>query len=150
MNSAHPLRPAWTPATTLITIFGFILFWPIGLAMLVYIIWGEQWGLDLSDWGSVKSKASEAGEKVKTAFDGSAYSNRTGAGTAGATGNSAFDDWRKAELKRLEEERRKLDEARREFDAYVQELRRARDREEFNQFKSKWENRNTPSQPSSQ
>ena len=43
------------------------------------------------------------------------------------TGNVAFDDWREAELTRLEEERRKLDEARAEFDEYLRELRRAKD-----------------------
>ena len=36
------------------------------------------------------------------------------------------------------EERKKLDEARREFDEYVRELRRARDREEFESFKTNW------------
>ena len=51
-----------------------------------------------------------------------------------STGNVAFDDWRKAELERLEEERRKLDEMRAEFDTYVRELRRAKDQEEFDRF----------------
>jgi hypothetical protein len=50
------------------------------------------------------------------------------------TGNVAFDDWREAELTRLEEERRKLDEMRSEFDEYLRELRRAKDQEEFDRF----------------
>ncbi len=50
------------------------------------------------------------------------------------TGNVAFDDWREAELARLDEERRKLDEMREEFDSYVRELRRAKDQEEFDRF----------------
>ena len=50
------------------------------------------------------------------------------------TGNVAFDDWREAELKRLDEERRRLDEMREEFDGYVRELRRAKDQEEFDRF----------------
>ena len=50
------------------------------------------------------------------------------------TGNVAFDDWREAELARLEEERRKLDEMREQFDNYVRELRRAKDQEEFDRF----------------
>lgn len=50
------------------------------------------------------------------------------------TGNVAFDDYREAELKRLEEERAKLDEMRAEFDNFLRELRRARDQEEFDRF----------------
>ena len=34
------------------------------------------------------------------------------------TGNAAFNEWRTAELARLDEERRKLDEAQREFAEY--------------------------------
>ncbi|ADZ67175.1 conserved hypothetical protein [Brucella melitensis M5-90] len=52
----------------------------------------------------------------------------------GTTGNAAFDDWRREELERLAEERRKLEEARAEFEAYAAELRRARDKEEFDRF----------------
>ena len=46
----------------------------------------------------------------------------------------AFDEWRQAELARLDEERRKLDEAQREFAEYVEAIRRAKDREEFERF----------------
>ncbi len=144
MNSTHSkqsaLRPAWTSLNILLMIVGFVVFWPIGLFMLAYMIWGDEWGLDLSDWGNVKERANSAAntasEKIKTAFDGTAYSSRNE-----SSGNSAFDEWRRNELKRLDEERRKLEESRREFDKYVQELRRARDREEFEKFKSDWQNR---------
>ena len=50
------------------------------------------------------------------------------------TGNVAFDDWRDAELRRLDEERRRLNEAAAEFEAYARELRRAKDQEEFDRF----------------
>ena len=55
-------------------------------------------------------------------------------GFTSASGNAAFDEWRTAELARLDEERRKLDEARREFAEYVDAIRRAKDREEFERF----------------
>ena len=51
-----------------------------------------------------------------------------------STGNAAFNDWRTAELARLDEERRKLDEAQREFAEYSDAIRRAKDREEFDRF----------------
>ena len=59
------------------------------------------------------------------------------------TGNRAFDEWRDSELARLEEERRKLEEAEREFAAHIEELRRARDREEFERFMKARHNRPT-------
>ena len=57
-----------------------------------------------------------------------------GARGLGETGNVAFDEWRDAELKRIEAERAKLAEARHEFDGYLRELRRAKDEEEFRLF----------------
>ena len=51
-----------------------------------------------------------------------------------STGNVAFDEWRESELARLEAERRKLAEAERDFAQHIEELRRARDREEFESF----------------
>ena len=32
------IRPAWTPATIALMVIGFMVFWPLGLAMLAYII----------------------------------------------------------------------------------------------------------------
>ena len=52
----------------------------------------------------------------------------------GSSGNRAFDEWRAGELGRLEEERRKLVAAEREFAEFLEQLRRARDREEFYRF----------------
>ncbi len=50
------------------------------------------------------------------------------------TGNRAFEDYRKGELARLDEERRRLDEESRAFGDFVDELTRAKDREEFDAF----------------
>jgi hypothetical protein len=42
MNQSALLRPDWTPATIALMILGFVVFWPLGLAMLAYIIFGER------------------------------------------------------------------------------------------------------------
>lgn len=136
-------RPDWTFWNMAIMILAFVTgLWPLGLFMIAYMIWGRQWGLDFSNWGRMEQSMSRAGDKMKHAFgdtfDGNAWSNRTD-----ATGNAAFDEWRAEELRRLEEERRKLDEARREFESYMEELRRARDREEFERFKARWAEKNS-------
>jgi hypothetical protein len=128
MATTYALRPAWTPLTILLMVVGFIVFWPLGLAMLAYILWGDR-------IPEISRHFSEAGDNVKRewrGFRGCGPSSR-GHGFS-ASGNFAFDDYREKELKRLDEERRKLDEERREFEAYVHDLRRARDREEFERF----------------
>ena len=51
-----------------------------------------------------------------------------------STGNMAFDEWRREELERIEKERQKLADAEREFVTFSEELRRAKDREEFDRF----------------
>lgn len=114
------IRPAWTPATIALMVLGFVFFWPLGLAMLAYILWGDR--LD-----------GAAGE-VRRAADGMFAGCRKHHRHVSSTGNIAFDEWRETELERLAEERRKLDAMRQEFDEYVRELRRARDRDEFDRF----------------
>lgn len=119
MTNSALIRPAWTPATIALMILGFMVFWPLGLAMLAYIIFGDR--LDV-----FKRDINKAADGIAANFKPSRHSARTG--------NVAFDDWREGELDRLHEERRKLDEMRQEFDDYMRELRRAKDQTEFDQF----------------
>lgn len=127
MNTSALIRPAWTPATIALMVLGFVFFWPLGLAMLAYILWGDR-------LPGVKRDINQATDDFvgKCRRKTQDFSRFTG-GSA-STGNSAFDDWRDAEMQRLNEERRKLDEARAEFETHIRELRRARDREEFDRF----------------
>ena len=126
------IRPAWTPATIALMIIGFMIFWPLGVAMIAYIVWGDR--LD-----QFKADVNRATDKATNAFSGGNFRGPFGRNVTGGmarTGNVAFDDWRETELKRLHEERMKLDTARAEFDDYARELRRAKDEEEFNSFMS--------------
>jgi len=118
------IRPAWTPATIALMVLGFVVFWPLGLAMLAYILWGDRFH-DMARDAREQWKASPMKDAVNRMGQGS-YQMRTG--------NVAFDDYRERELKRLEEERAKLDTMRAEFDDFLRELRRARDQEEFDRF----------------
>jgi hypothetical protein len=54
-----------------------------------------------------------------------------------STGNFAFQEYRQQELDRLERERRRLDEEAHAFAEFVEELKRAKDREEFDAFMAK-------------
>jgi hypothetical protein len=113
-------------------VIGFMVFWPLGLAMLAYIIWGDR--LD-----GFKRDVNGATDR----FFGSCRKAGSWKGHATRTGNVAFDDWRAKEFERLAEERRKLDETIAEFDEYARELRRAKDQEEFDRFMAA-RSRNTP------
>lgn len=128
MSTTALIRPAWTPATIALTVVGFMVFWPLGLAMLAFILWGDRLPAFRRDWNGNGPWAGKWGGFAPR--KGHRGFNRG----FNATGNAAFDDWREKELTRLNEERRKLDAMRDDFDAYARELRRAKDQEEFDRF----------------
>ncbi|WP_062226705.1 DUF2852 domain-containing protein [Aureimonas frigidaquae] len=134
MTSQALIRPAWTPATIALMVLGFIVYWPLGLAVLAYILWGDRLEAFRTDVSRSTDRVmgSLRRSRVTTPF------------SAERTGNVAFDDWREAELTRLDEERRRLDTARAEFEAYARELRRAKDQEEFDRFMRDRTSRNAP------
>jgi len=124
--SCSAIRPGWNPLSIALMVLGFIVFWPLGLAMLAYILWGDR----------LKDMAAEVSGNVRRATD-----RLRSQAVSGSSGNVAFDEYRARELARLEEERRKLDEQRaaldaevEEFQAFVRELRRAKDQAEFDRY----------------
>jgi hypothetical protein len=137
----------WTAFEIVAMVLGFIVFWPIGLAILGYKFWQHRYGgPDLQTLATNKWQDARA----MMASNGSwgCGSARRARGFYTASGNAAFDEWRTAELARLDEERRKLDEAQREFAEYVDAIRRAKDREEFERFMAERRSRPTGGQPS--
>jgi len=103
-------KPAWITAT----IVGFLLWWPVGLGVLAYLIWSGRMGC-----GNRMAWRDYFNSEVQR-FGG-------GVGTFSSTGNRAFDAYRQETLKRLEEEAS-------EFQAFLQRLRHAKDKAEFDQF----------------
>ena len=127
---AKPKRASrWTPLGVAAFVLGFMVWWPLGLAIIAYILWG----------GSVDDLAADIGRQFKEMFRSAAPRARS---YGGSSGNAAFDAYREETLKRLEEERRKLEEERREFEAFMDELRQARDREEFERFMNERKKKN--------
>lgn len=119
----------WKPIELMAMILGFIFFFPAGLAILGWKIYQSKTAY-AGDFGQFAQEQWGGFEKRS----GLADMARQFSGEWPSSGNSAFDDWRKAELKRLEEERRKIFEAEKAFDDYLEGLRRAKDREEFEIF----------------
>ena len=137
----------WKPVEILAMVLGFIVFWPIGLAVLGWKFWQKKAGYP----GDVVSFGREKWEKWANRAHccggwGFAVNNWASSGPGmGSTGNRAFDEWRAAELARLEEERQKLVAAEREFAEFMEDLRHARDREEFERFMDAHRNQRAPS-----
>jgi hypothetical protein len=99
-------KGAWIAAMVL----GFIFFWPVGLALLAYMIWSKRMF-----------------SRTSTSMSCNARRTRHAMGAMRTSGNAAFDAYKADTLRRLEEEQ----EA---FEAYLQRLREAKDKAEFDHF----------------
>lgn len=86
-------------------VLGFIFFWPVGLALLFYMIWSKRM--------FSKSCTSRPMRHNMAAMQ--------------PTGNTAFDSYKTDTLRRLEEEQTK-------FETFLERLREAKDKAEFDQF----------------
>jgi Protein of unknown function (DUF2852) len=130
-------RGRWTALNIVLMVIGFAVFWPLGLAMLAWIIWGEEIGAKFED---AKGHFRSFSERAQ-GFGADGFRGRTG--------NAAFDDYRAEELRRLDEERRKLEAMRAEFESFLAEFRRVKDQEEFDRFMREFRNRTDGGSPAS-
>jgi len=94
-------KGAWIAAMVL----GFIFVWPVGLALLFYMIWSKR-------MFSRSCRTSSA---------------RHGFAAMRPSGNNAFDAYKADTLRRLEDEQNS-------FEDFLQRLRDAKDKAEFDQF----------------
>ena len=122
------IKPQWGPLTIALMVLGFIVWWPLGLAMLAYILWGEMFGGSAEKAERFVHKSRDWAEECRTRAKGRHSHWRQ------SSGNAAFDDYREEQLRRLEEERRRLDDEIKAFHEHMRNLRMARDREEFDRF----------------
>ena len=143
--SAQSWGPAWggghpfwgpyfipKPVLIVLTILGFMLWWPIGLVLLAVTLCRRHmfYGYRRSGgWhGAGPEPSAGAGAGWKSWFGGEPPSS----------GNRAFDEYRAETLRRLEEEQK-------EFAEFLERLRFAKDKSEFDQFMN--ERRNRPNTP---
>ena len=155
-------RTRWRALEIIAVVLGFIIWWPVGLAILMWKLWRSKNGqpADILDAArTLEEKVMQNWPEKARRWGCASRRNVEDAMPAGwgftaqtatrSTGNAAFDEWRDAELARLDDERRKLEESAREFSDYVDNLRRAKDREEFNQFMNE-RSKSKPSSPAGQ
>jgi hypothetical protein len=124
-------KPAWI----VLMILSFIWWWPLGLAVLAFLIGSGRMGCwshnGMSRWQSKMDRMHAKMDRMRS------YSGCGDWWAPSSSGNRAFDDYRSETLQRLEEEQH-------EFKEFLQRLRFAKDREEFDQFMA--ERRNRPPQ----
>ena len=120
MTTAQAANPSWLARTEAwlddrgkgawiaVMILGFIFFWPVGLALLAYMIWSKR----MFSKGCRHSR--------RTQYHGYRAAMKT-------SGNTAFDAYKAETLRRLEDEQDA-------FEAFLQRLREAKDKQEFDAF----------------
>jgi Protein of unknown function (DUF2852) len=129
-------RPAWIA----LMVLSFILCWPIGLIILGFLVgsgrmgcWtnhsgGDRWQRRMDRMQRGADRLQEGIQRMQEAagrWRGGAQ-QRPGF-QDGPSGNRAFDDYREETLRRLEDEQR-------EFMSFLDRLRHAKDKAEFDQF----------------
>ncbi|NVN85187.1 MAG: DUF2852 domain-containing protein [Rhodopseudomonas sp.] len=128
------LRSPWHPGWIALTVLGFIIWWPIGLALLFFTIGSRKMGCwDHGDrFASKMERMQYKMERMKGRME------RRGFGFGPpSSGNRAFDEYRVETLRRLEEEQV-------EFKEFLDRLRHAKDKEEFDAFMAQHRPRPTP------
>jgi Protein of unknown function (DUF2852) len=132
---------AWWPLGLVILLgLTFWVWWPLGLAVLAFMIgsgrmgcWNHHhgnsgdnpWEGHRDRWQSKMERMQEKMDRLRERMEG--VRGGRGGGQSRSSGNRAFDEYRAETLNRLEEEQR-------EFKEFLERLRFAKDRAEFDQF----------------
>jgi len=131
------------PGWIVLMILGFIFWWPVGLAILAFTFWSRNMGCHSCErWQRKMERMEEKMGRMRERMQGFGAGG-FGAGPWGAprsSGNHAFDEYRTETLRRLEEEQR-------EFRDFLDRLRFAKDKSEFDQFMAERRNRPQPPVP---
>jgi hypothetical protein len=144
MTLADRLDDIGKPAWIALVVVGFVVFWPLGVLALGYTIgsgrmgcWRGHAGYGPQRWQDhmdrfqqrMQDKMERAQDRMQRAQERmQRHAARwAGAGSGRPSGNRAFDEYRTETLNRLEEEQR-------EFMEFLERLRQAKDKAEFDQF----------------
>src|ERR1700741_673934 len=126
------------PAWIVLLILGFIVWWPVGLAILAFTFWSKNMGCTSGDrW---QRKMERMGEKMGRMGERFGSQGFGPWGAPRSSGNHAFDEYRTETLRRLEDEQR-------EFRDFLERLRFAKDKNEFDQFMAERRNRTAAQGP---
>lgn len=128
---AHPARGNWFQRTEswldargkgawiAVMVLGFIFVWPVGLALLAYMIWNKR--MFSGNCATTRSQHASMRSAMRP------------------SGNSAFDAYKADTLRRLEDEQHS-------FEEFLKRLRDAKDKAEFDQFMDDRASRTAPAE----
>jgi hypothetical protein len=124
-------------------VLGFIFWWPVGLALLFFGMWSKRmafWGCGRhGGWqGDGQRNNWQGGPPPPWVAWKSLWCGGERDRQPASSGNHAFDEYRAETLRRLEDEQK-------EFAGFLDRLRFAKDKAEFDQFMA--ERRNRPPAP---
>lgn len=112
------------PAAIAFTVLGFIFWWPVGLALLIYTIGSGRMGCFGRRRRAMNQQpGQDGGPRSQWASWACGSSDRP----ASTSGNRAFDEYKAETLRRMEEEQK-------EFGSFLDRLRFAKDKSEFDAF----------------
>jgi hypothetical protein len=135
-------KPAWIA----LTVLGFMAWWPIGLAVLAFTIGSGRMGCGFHGghdrWQHKMERMQAKMDWMRGKMGGGAPGGSPWS-SAPSSGNRAFDDYRTETLRRLEDEQR-------EFKDFLERLRFAKDKTEFDAFMAERRNRPAQDNPPSQ
>jgi hypothetical protein len=153
-----------------LVVLGFMIWWPLGLAALAFGFGSGRMGCGMHGqgpwngrWENRQDRWAHKMERMQRKMDwmrghmgggsrGTPWGGSWGGSWGGAwggswgtpsSGNHAFDEYRNDTLKRLEEEQR-------EFREFLERLRFAKDKTEFDQFMAERRDRPAPETPPQQ
>ena len=131
-RSSIRIHPAWI----VLLILDFIVWWPVGLAILAFTFWSRNMGCHGGErWQRKMARMEEKMGRMRERMQG--FGGGFGPWGPPSSGNHAFDEYRAETLRRLEEEQR-------EFRDFLDRLRFAKDKGEFDQFMAERRNRPSP------
>jgi hypothetical protein len=115
MTIAARLDELGNPAWIALTVVGFVIWWPLGLIALGYLVGSGR----MARWTGCGARRWQQRPR----------GNPSGwwGGWSTSSGNRAFDEYRAETLRHLEDEQR-------EFKEFLERLRHAKDKAEFDQF----------------
>src|SRR5205823_2399032 len=115
-------KPAWIA----LMILSFFVFWPLGLAVLAFMIWSGRMGCGYhgDHWQHKMERLQHKMDRLRERVGSSGSSSEPGRpfwNSRAPSGNRAFDEYREDTLRRLEQEQR-------EFREFLDRLRLAKDK----------------------
>lgn len=112
----------WRPIELAALVIGFIIFWPLGLVVLAWKYWNDRSASPRNLDDVICTGVNNVRDGLASVF-GSNRAPNVAADDLAPTGNAEFDAHVRAELERIDAERRKLAEEVRAFHEFLEQER---------------------------